>query len=153
MNEFVNFWKATCYPVLPQRTSAAAQSASPRGFGTPEINWTNSIMLSVIYIQIHLRYLLLRAFRFKNKRQLKNLMIIDQGGCPHNFPGVGDVSYIKDLITEEIVSRDFSCSIFGPYSHPIAKIGWVWMIISFSPTWLATVFYRDWLYSIHEREQ
>ena len=55
-------------------------------------------------------------------------MILDQGGCPHNFPGVGDVSYIKDLMTEEIVSKDFSCSIFGPYSHPIAKIGWVWIL-------------------------
>jgi hypothetical protein len=52
-------------------------------------------------------------------------MIVDQGGCPYNFPGVGDISYVKDLMTEEIVSRDFSCSIFGAYSHPIAKIGWV----------------------------
>ncbi|CAB4038204.1 Hypothetical predicted protein [Paramuricea clavata] len=67
------------------------------------------------------------AFRFKNKRLLKNLMILDQGGCPYNFPGVGDISYVKDLMTEEIVSRDFSCSKFGPYSHPIAKIGWTMM--------------------------
>jgi hypothetical protein len=52
-------------------------------------------------------------------------MIVNQGGCPYNFPGVGDVSYVKDLMTEEIVSRDFSCSIFGPYSHPIAQTGWV----------------------------
>ena len=54
-------------------------------------------------------------------------MIVDQGGCPYNFPGVGDISYVKDLMTEEIVSQDFSCSIFGAYSHPIAKIGWVRM--------------------------
>ena len=69
-----------------------------------------------------------RAFRFKNKRLLKNLMIADQGGCPSNFPGIGDVSYVKDLMTEQIVSRDFSCSIFGLYSHPIAKIGWVRLV-------------------------
>jgi hypothetical protein len=56
-------------------------------------------------------------------------MIVDKGGCPYNFPGVGDVSYVKDLITEEIVSRDFSCSIFGLYSHPQTKIGWVGCII------------------------
>ena len=55
-------------------------------------------------------------------------MIVDQGGCPSNFPGIGDVSYVKDLMTEEIVSRDFSCSIFGLYSHPIAKIGWVCLV-------------------------
>ena len=52
-------------------------------------------------------------------------MIVDQAGCPSDFPGIGNVSYVKDLITEEIVARDFSCSIFGQYSHPIAKIGWV----------------------------
>ena len=91
------------------------------------------LVIITVYIQIHLWHFLFRAFRFKNKRQLKNLMILDQGGCPHNFPGVGDASYIKDLMTEEIVSKDFSCSIFGPYSHPIAKIGWVWKIISFAP--------------------
>ncbi|XP_028403520.1 uncharacterized protein LOC114526201 isoform X3 [Dendronephthya gigantea] len=67
------------------------------------------------------------AFRFKNKRVLKNLMIVDQGGCPNNFPGVGDVSYVKDLMTGEIVSKDFSCSIFGPYSFPSAKVGWTMM--------------------------
>jgi hypothetical protein len=56
-------------------------------------------------------------------------MILDQGGCPYNSPGVGDISYVKDLMTEDIVSRDFSCSKFGPYSHPMAKIGWVRKII------------------------
>jgi hypothetical protein len=56
---------------------------------------------------------------------MKDLMIVNKGGCPYNWPGVGDVSYVKDLMTEEIVSRDFSCSIFGPYSHPIAQTGWV----------------------------
>ena len=70
-----------------------------------------------------------RAYRFKNKRLLKHFMIVDKGGCPYNFPGVGDVLYVKDLITEEIVSRDFSCSIFGLYSHPQTKIGWVGCII------------------------
>ena len=66
-----------------------------------------------------------RSFRFKNKRLLEDLMIVDKGGCSYNFPGVGDISYVKDLMTEEIVANDFSCSIFGAYSHPIAKIGWV----------------------------
>ena len=55
-------------------------------------------------------------------------MIVNQGGCPYNFPGVGDISYVKDLMTEEVVSKDFSCSIFGLYYHPIAKIGWVCVI-------------------------
>ncbi|XP_028405398.1 uncharacterized protein LOC114527885 isoform X2 [Dendronephthya gigantea] len=67
------------------------------------------------------------SFRFKNKRQLSNLMMVNEGGCPYNLPGIGDISYVKDLITEEISSKDFSCSVFGVYSHPSAKIGWSMM--------------------------
>ena len=52
-------------------------------------------------------------------------MMVNEGGCPYNLPGIGDISYVKDLITEEISSKDFSCSVFGVYSHPSAKIGWV----------------------------
>ena len=66
-----------------------------------------------------------RSFRFKNKRPLKKLMMVNEGGCPYNQPGVGDISYVKNLMTEEISSKDFPCSVFGAYSHPSAKLGWV----------------------------
>ena len=66
-----------------------------------------------------------RSFRFKNKRPLKKLMMVNEGGCPYNLPGIGDISYVKNLMTEEISSTDFSCSVFGVYSHPSAMIGWV----------------------------
>ena len=66
-----------------------------------------------------------RSFRFKNKRPLKNLMMVNEGGCPYNQPGIGDISYVKNLITEEISSKVFSCSVFGAYSHPSARIGWL----------------------------
>ena len=52
-------------------------------------------------------------------------MMVNEGGCPYNQPGIGDISYVKNLITEEISSKAFSCSVFGAYSHPSAKIGWV----------------------------
>ena len=52
-------------------------------------------------------------------------MMVNEGGCAYNFPGIGDISYVKNLITEEITSKNFSCSVFGGYSHPSAKIGWV----------------------------
>ena len=52
-------------------------------------------------------------------------MMVNKGGCPNNQPGIGDISYVKNLITEEITSKDFSCSVFGAYSHPSARIGWV----------------------------
>ncbi|CAB4008049.1 Hypothetical predicted protein [Paramuricea clavata] len=67
------------------------------------------------------------SFRFKNKRPLKKLMMVNEGGCPYNLPGIGDISYVKNLMTEEISSTDFSCSVFGAYSHPSAMIGWTRM--------------------------
>ncbi|CAB4026434.1 Hypothetical predicted protein, partial [Paramuricea clavata] len=67
------------------------------------------------------------SFRFKNKRPLKKLMMVNEGGCPYNQPGVGDISYVKNLMTEEISSKDFPCSVFGAYSHPSAKLGWTMM--------------------------
>lgn len=51
--------------------------------------------------------------------------MVNEGGCPYNLPGIGDISYVKNLITEEVISRGFPCSVFGVYSHPSAKIGWV----------------------------
>ena len=45
--------------------------------------------------------------------------------CPNNLPGISDISYVKNLMTEEIASKEFSCSVFGSYSHPSAMIGWV----------------------------
>ena len=51
--------------------------------------------------------------------------MVNEGGCPYNVAGIGDISYVKNLITEEISSNDFSCSVFGAYSYPSAMIGWV----------------------------
>ena len=77
-------------------------------------------------------FIYFRSYRFKNKRPLKQLMMVNEGGCPYNQPGIGDISNVKNLMTEEIASKDFSCSIFGAYSHPSAKIGWVSQVINFS---------------------
>lgn len=70
-------------------------------------------------------FLSCRSFRLKNKRPLKRLMMVNEGGCPYNLPGIGDISYVKNLITEEITSKNYHCSVFGVYSHPSARIGWV----------------------------
>ena len=60
-----------------------------------------------------------------SKRQLKNLMILGQGGCETTSPGIGDIAYVKDLQTEEIVTTTFQCSRFGGYYHPKTTFGWV----------------------------
>ena len=61
-------------------------------------------------------------------------MMVNEGGCPYNLPGIGDISYVKNLITEEI-SKDYSCSVFGIYTHPSAKIGWVRELNNFNWLW------------------
>ena len=65
----------------------------------------------------------------KNTRALKNLMITDRG-CDAVSPGIGDIAYVNDLRAEKIVTTTFECSVFGPNSGSIYKIGWVCTKIS-----------------------
>ena len=46
-------------------------------------------------------------------------------GCEIGTPGIGDIAYVKDLQTEEIVSTTFRCSQFGIGHHQKSMIGWV----------------------------
>ena len=71
----------------------------------------------------------LRYFRLKNPRKLKNLMIINKGGCDKHSPGVGDVAYVKNLLSDTIVTRNFRCSKFGLAHHPRTKFGWVCIFV------------------------
>ena len=52
-------------------------------------------------------------------------MIMNQGGCGKKTPGIGDIAYVKDLLTENIVTTTFKCSKFGIGYHPNSKLGWV----------------------------
>ena len=51
-------------------------------------------------------------------------MITDRG-CSDQMPGIGDIAYVKDLITEKITTRSFKCSVFGPNIGSHFKVGWV----------------------------
>ena len=52
-------------------------------------------------------------------------MITDHG-CDARSPGIGDIAYVKDLMTEKIVTTTFKCSVFGdPKSDTGRKFGWV----------------------------
>ena len=60
-----------------------------------------------------------------NTRKLENLMITNRG-CAPRTPGIGDIAYVKDLITEKVVSTSFECSVFGDAkSDSVYKSGWV----------------------------
>ena len=52
-------------------------------------------------------------------------MIINKGGCDKHSPGIGDVAYVKNLLSDSIVTRNFRCSKFGLAHHPRTKFGWV----------------------------
>ncbi|XP_028391545.1 uncharacterized protein LOC114516310 [Dendronephthya gigantea] len=67
------------------------------------------------------------SYRLRNTRPLKNIMIVNQGGCGATSPGIGDIAYIKDLRTEKIVATKFRCSQFGTHQHFFLKIGWAMM--------------------------
>lgn len=69
--------------------------------------------------------LLYRFFRLQNKRPLKNLLVVNEGGCGRLSPGIGDISYVKDLQTGKIVTTKFRCSHFGTYYPKSTKYGWV----------------------------
>ncbi|XP_028391550.1 uncharacterized protein LOC114516313 isoform X2 [Dendronephthya gigantea] len=67
------------------------------------------------------------SYRLRNIRPLKNIMIVNHGGCGATSPGIGDIAYVKDLRTEKIVATKFRCSRFGMHQHSFLKIGWAMM--------------------------
>ena len=68
---------------------------------------------------------IIRFYRLRNPRTLKNLMVINKGGCGKYSPGIGDVQFVKDLMTDNIVTTKFRCSKFGVAHSARAKFGWV----------------------------
>ena len=57
----------------------------------------------------------------KTSRPLGNLFGVGSGGCTDHHSGIGNVSYVKDILTETVVTTKFNCSQFGPNTD----LGWV----------------------------
>ena len=68
---------------------------------------------------------MLRSYRLKIKRALGNLFGVGSGGCTDFHSGIGNVSYVKDILTETVVTTKFNCSQFGPHTD----LGWVTVIL------------------------
>ena len=64
-----------------------------------------------------------RSYRLKTNRALGNLFGVGSGGCTDFHSGIGNVSYVKDILTETVVTTKFNCSKFGP--HQDINLGWV----------------------------
>jgi hypothetical protein len=71
----------------------------------------------------HLQNSLCRMYHLSPPRQLSELFINHNGGCSIYYPGIGDIEYVKDLMTDEVATENFNCSQFGP-TYP-SKLGWV----------------------------
>ena len=50
----------------------------------------------------------------KTNRALGNLFGVGSGGCTDFHSGIGNISYVKDILTESVVTTNFNCSKFGP---------------------------------------
>ncbi|CAB4031634.1 Hypothetical predicted protein, partial [Paramuricea clavata] len=57
-------------------------------------------------------------YRFKSTPILSNLLMSDEGGCSHRYPGIGNIAYVKDLMTRKMATRTFNCSRFGASMAP-----------------------------------
>ncbi|CAB4013488.1 Hypothetical predicted protein [Paramuricea clavata] len=62
------------------------------------------------------------SYRLKANRALGNLFGVGSGGCTDFHSGIGNVSYIKDILTETVVTAKFNCSKFGSNTDP--NLGW-----------------------------
>ena len=51
--------------------------------------------------------------------------MMNTAGCNQRSAGIGDIAYVKDLLTEKIVTTKLQCSKFGLAHHRLAKFGWV----------------------------
>ena len=65
-------------------------------------------------------------------------------GCDHRSAGIGDIAYVKDLLTGKIVTTKLRCSKFGFAYHPSAKFGWV--DILYLHIYIICVLYIMWTY-------
>ncbi|XP_028402956.1 uncharacterized protein LOC114525736 [Dendronephthya gigantea] len=61
-------------------------------------------------------------YRLSAKRILGNLFSAHNNSCPYLQAGIGNISFVKDLMTQSVVTKNFTCSKFGPDTHQ--KLGW-----------------------------
>ena len=47
----------------------------------------------------------------------------NEGGCSHQYPGIGNIAYVKDMMSRKITTRNFNCSQFG--GSFASGLGWV----------------------------
>ena len=57
--------------------------------------------------------------------------MMNTAGCDQRSAGIGDIAYVKDLLTENIVTTKLRCSKFGFGHSPFLRFGWVCVYMMF----------------------
>ena len=77
---------------------------------------------------------MLRSYRLQSKRPLKQLMM-NTDGCDRRSAGIGNIAYVKNLLTKSIATTTLRCSKFGYAYHHLVKFGWVGPMYSHCMFW------------------
>ena len=62
-----------------------------------------------------------RFYRLNQQREFGDLFSVK--GCSSLQAGIGNIEFVKDLVTQHALVNNFKCSKFGPHTHH--KLGWV----------------------------
>ncbi|CAB4015197.1 Hypothetical predicted protein, partial [Paramuricea clavata] len=60
-------------------------------------------------------------YRLNPQRKFGNLFSVNNG-CPYLQAGIGNISFVKDLSTQSVLTNNFKCSKFGQHVHHM--LGW-----------------------------
>ena len=80
-------------------------------------------MLQLITDNYQMEFYFARMYRLNSHRKFGNIFSAQNNGCPYLQAGIGNISFVKDLMTRTVVSNNFTCSKFGPNTHH--GLGWV----------------------------
>ena len=64
-----------------------------------------------------------RFYRLNPQREFGDIFSVNKG-CPYLQAGIGNIEFVKDLLTQSVLTNNFKCSKFGPNTHDM--LGWVY---------------------------
>jgi hypothetical protein len=63
-----------------------------------------------------------RFYRLNSQREFGDIFSVNKG-CSDLQAGIGNIAFVKDLLTQSVLTNNFKCSKFGPHTHDM--LGWV----------------------------
>ena len=82
----------------------------------------NHTITYILHIQM-IKIFFSRFYRLNPQREFGNIFSVNNG-CPYLQAGIGNIEFVKDLLTQSVLTNNFKCSKFGPHTHQM--LGWVY---------------------------